>query len=207
MLTAGCSSTHEDNALRAMEQGQKTWAGANDPADAKLLAINLLKPKHEQALSVTSDSFNYGKDIPYRHSDYGDRLSPQLMWKNVPSGTQSFVILMEDPDATLPKPFIHWILYNLPADSTELHRAIPTEMQLMEFGNARQGTNSRGSVGYFGCRPPYKDAAHHYHFQVFALDTVLDVPLAPDRQAVLKAMEGHVLASGELMGRYKAAKE
>jgi Raf kinase inhibitor-like YbhB/YbcL family protein len=109
---------------------------------------------------------------------------------------------MEDPDVSSEPPFIHWLLYNLPADTTELTAAVPGAAALETPEGALQGRNDRGSFGYYGPRPPKGDSPHHYHFQVFALDRMLDVPHAASRAELLKAMQGHVLASDEVVGRF-----
>ena len=82
--------------------------------------------------------------------------------------------------------------------------SIPGSLKLADFGNASQGVNSSGSIGYFGMRPPYGSRPHHYHFQVFALDQMLDVPPSADRATVRAAMNGHVISSGEIVGTYAA---
>jgi Raf kinase inhibitor-like YbhB/YbcL family protein len=111
-------------------------------------------------------------------------------------------VIMEDPDVAQNPPFVHWLLYNIPADVTELEKGVPPLPQLAKPAGALQGKNDRGSIGYFGPKPPPEDPAHHYHFQIFALDTLLDIPFGVTRAELLAAMEGHVLASDALMGTY-----
>lgn len=103
-------------------------------------------------------------------------------------------MLCEDPDAPL-KPFIHWVIFNIPPDRTHLRESVPGELRLRDLGNANQGLNSHGSIGYTGPRPPYEDAAHHYHFQVFALDQKLDQALGTTRDTIVATMRGRVIAS------------
>jgi Raf kinase inhibitor-like YbhB/YbcL family protein len=110
---------------------------------------------------------------------------------------------MEDPDAKPALPFVHWVAWNIPADVTRLPEGVQEQPRLTEPDGVLQGRNTRGSVGWYGPRPPVGDPAHRYHFQVFALDTKLDVPFGADRDQVLAAMQGHVLAKGEIVGRYK----
>ncbi len=193
-------------AFTSCAAGPPAQNAAVHPGDARLLAIHLVKPQSQEPIVVTSKSFAPSAEIPYTYSDYGDNISPQLAWRGAPKEAKSIVILMEDPDAKQPKPFVHWVLYNLPPSVTSLHEAIPPEMQLIGLSKSLQGMNSRGSVGYFGPRPPYEDAAHHYHFQVFALDRMLELSPGVDRATLLTEMRGHVLSSGELFGTYKAAK-
>ena len=103
-----------------------------------------------------------------------------------------------------PKPFVHWVLYNLPLALSALPESVPGTPRLPEFGGALQGRNSRGTTGYFGPRPPKGDSPHHYHFQVFAVDSVLNLDPSATATAVLTAMKGHVVAHGALVGLYRA---
>jgi len=120
----------------------------------------------------------------------------------VPSNAKSLVLLVEDPDAVDPKPFIHWVLYNLPPSTSYIPEAQPASLKLGDLGNALQGTNSNGSIGYYGMHPPAGAKPHHYHFQLFALDKVLDVPPGAERSAVRQAMDGHVIGQTEIVGTY-----
>jgi Raf kinase inhibitor-like YbhB/YbcL family protein len=109
---------------------------------------------------------------------------------------------MEDPDATSPLPFVHWLAAG-PNKITQIPENIPpVERDPKKAPGAQQGSNSRSAIGYFGPRPPAGDPPHSYHFQVFALDTPLRLPSGFNRHALLRAMEGHVLAKGELVGQF-----
>ena len=110
---------------------------------------------------------------------------------------------MEDPDAKPITPFVHWVAWNIPGSTTALPEGLQEQARLTEPPGLLQGVTSRGSVGYFGPRPPVGDPPHHYHFQLFALDTELSIPPGSDRDTLLKAMEGHVLSKGELVGTYQ----
>ena len=132
------------------------------------------------------------------------KISPDLSWTGVPPSAKSLAVFVEDPDAKEPKPFVHWVLYNLPSSITALPESVPGAPRLPEFGGALQGRTSRGTTGYVGPRPPKGDPPHHYHFQVFALDAPLTLDPGADATAVAGAMKGHVLASGELVGTFKA---
>ena len=129
-------------------------------------------------------------------------VSPSLRWKAVPQA-KSYLVICEDPDAKPITPFVHWVAWNIPATSTELPEGLQEQAQLTDPQGVRQGRTSRGNVGYMGPRPPVGDAPHHYHFQVFALDTLLDVPPGSDRDVVLQAAQGHVIAAGEIVGLYQ----
>jgi Raf kinase inhibitor-like YbhB/YbcL family protein len=155
-----------------------------------------------QKLDVSSPTIQ--GDIPKQHSDYADGVSPQLEWRAVPNA-QSYAVIAEDPDAKPIKPFVHWVAWNIPADRTTLPEGLQEQPRLTEPEGVLQGRTSRGNVGYFGPKPPVGDPPHHYHFQVFALDTKLDVPAGADRDQLLAAMQGHVLGAGELVGTYRQA--
>lgn len=152
-------------------------------------------------ITVTSGSFAPGADMPLRHSEYADGVSPSLMWTAVP-GARSYLVIAEDPDARPVKPFVHWLAWNIPASVTHLPEGLQEQPRLEQPEGLLQGRTTRGNTGYYGPRPPVGDAPHAYHFQVLALDTLLDLPPGSDRDAVLAAARGHVLARGELVGRY-----
>lgn len=143
-----------------------------------------------------------------QHSAEGNNASPPLNWSGAPSNTQSYVVIVDDPDVDQPKPFNHWIVYDIPATETGLREGLPPAPVLPEPEGLKQGVNSRGQVGYLGPRPPLGDSAHHYHFQIFALDIAkLPVPTSPKRDEVLAALAGHVLAKGEIVGLFQRPTE
>ena len=154
-------------------------------------------------IRVESADFEPGRLIPDANSDYADGMSPTLRWSGAPSGTRSVAIIAEDPDAPR-QTFTHWLLYNLPGNMNELPPAIPPGQQLPQLNGAAQGRTSNGVIGYFGPHPPKDDAPHHYHFEVFCLDTPLDLAPGATRSEVMRAMAGHVLAKGEVVGLYEA---
>ena len=160
-------------------------------------------PSSSATMTVSSDAFQPNQTIPAPYGQEGDNFSPSVAWASAPEGTRSFVVVMEDPDAKEPSPYVHWTIFNLPATTSRLAESIPALPQLPDLGKARQGRNSRGTIGYVGPRPPVGDPPHHYHFQVFALDTVLDLPPGAERDALLAAMRGHVLAAGEIIGTFQ----
>lgn len=155
------------------------------------------------ALALQSPAFADGRQIPGRYSAYGDDVSPPLAWQAVP-GAKSYALVMEDPDADRPAPYVHWVAWNIPAGVTALPEGLSTDPRLDDPDGMRQGLNDRGSAGYFGPRPPAGSGVHHYHVQVFALDSMLDIDPGADRNALLKAMRGHVLARARLVGTYPA---
>lgn len=153
------------------------------------------------AVAVSSPAFRNDGAMDQKYSEYADGVSPALSWKPVP-GAKSYAIVAEDPDAKPVTPFVHWLAWNIPASVTSLPEGVQEQPRLTDPEGVLQGRNTRGSVGYYGPKPPVGEAPHHYHFQVYALDTMLDVPFGSDRDALLKAMQGHVLAKGEIVGRY-----
>lgn len=173
------------------------------PLSFALLALLLLStcspPAAEEtgaALQVHSAAFREGELIPARHSCAGGDVSPPLEWSAGPPGTVAYALLCEDPDAPAGL-WVHWVAWNLPA--TRLPEGVPATPE--GPGGAVQGRNSWGRPGYGGPCPPA--GTHRYFFRVYALDRWLDLPPGAGRGELLDAMEGHVLASGSLMGRYR----
>ncbi len=150
------------------------------------------------SMQVSSSAFSSGANVPKRNSCDGEDLSPALAWSAPPAGTRSLAIIADDPDAPRGT-FTHWLAYNIPAEKRELPAGVPAAATLAEGG--AQGRNGFGKLGYGGpCPPPGKP--HRYFFRVFALDVTLAVKPGADREELERAMQGHVLAQGELMGRY-----
>ena len=151
-------------------------------------------------IAVHSSGFSDGAVMDAKYSEYADGVSPPLAWDAM-AGAASYAIILEDPDAPQ-KPFVHWLAWNIPSAVTALPEGLQEQPRLTEPDGVLQGRTTRGSIGYYGPRPPVGDVAHHYHFQVFALDTALPLPFGADRDQLVKAMQGHVLAKGEIVGRY-----
>jgi Raf kinase inhibitor-like YbhB/YbcL family protein len=152
-------------------------------------------------LTISSPAFNDGGSIPARYTCQGDDLSPELKWENLPRGTQSLALIVDDPDAP-GTTWVHWIVYNLPANIGGL-------VEGASQGNARsfelpdgaiQGVTSFGRNDYGGPCPP--SGQHHYHFKLYALDVSLEGS-GLDKAGLLKAMDGHILAQSELVGLYE----
>jgi Raf kinase inhibitor-like YbhB/YbcL family protein len=170
------------------------------------LAINRRETKTSQHIKVNSRAFAEGDAIPLEFSAYDGGKSFPLAWSEGPVGTRSYAVLVEDPDVKRARaPFVHWVVWNIPARRTNLHAAVPTRANVEDPAGALQGSTSAGNVGYFGPKPPAGDPAHHYHVQVFAIDRVLDLPEGAGRDELVSAIGGHVLASGELVGTFEAA--
>ena len=157
---------------------------------------------HARALTLTSTSFPHGGMIPARHGCDGEDLSPPLLWTGVPASTQSLVLIVDDPDAPDPKApvktWVHWLLYNLPPQTTELAEGIvPKNLP----AGTLQGLNDWQHTGYGGPCPPI--GRHRYVHKLFALDVRLTDLKQPNKAALEKAMQGHVLAHTELIGLYQ----
>jgi Raf kinase inhibitor-like YbhB/YbcL family protein len=171
--------------------------------DGVPLAIARPETEAAQTLSVSSQAFPADGAIPAVFSEYEQGVSFPISWTQGPDDTKSYLLILEDPDAAMPKPFVHWVAWNIPASETSLREGLPEQDLLTDPPGMRQGLTSRGTIGYLGPRPPAGDPPHVYHAQVFALDSVLDVPLSgADRDQVLAAAQGHVLAAGELTGSF-----
>lgn len=145
-------------------------------------------------MELKSSAFENGSLIDNKYTCDGLDISPPLTWSNAPEGTQSFVLICDDPDAPMGT-WDHWIIFNLPASTTSLSEAIKTFPQGTCFG-----TNSWGRQDYGGPCPP--DREHRYFFKLYALDKVLDLPQGATKEQVLKAMDIHVLSQAALIGRY-----
>lgn len=193
-------------------RGASTAAAGQPPADAmreqamRGSGVPLAKDREETraggVMQVTSSSIAPQAAIPLRHSEYADGVSPQLSWSAVPNA-KSYAVIMEDPDSKPITPFVHWLAWNIPAGVTQLSEGLQEQLRLTEPEGVLQGATTRGSPGYYGPRPPVMDPPHRYHFQVFALDAVLDVPPGASRDQLLAAMRGRVLAKGQLVGTFQ----
>lgn len=156
-------------------------------------------------ITVESAAFAPGATIPQKYTGDGADVSPPLSWSAVPDGTRELALICDDPDAPTPEPWVHWVIYNLPPDTTGLPEGVPTGTRISEPVQALQGRNSWTSgttTGYRGPAPPPGHGTHHYHFMLYALDAALDLQPGIDKSALLEAMHGHILAEGEVIGTY-----
>jgi Raf kinase inhibitor-like YbhB/YbcL family protein len=151
------------------------------------------------SIEVTSTAFQQGMTIPTKYTGDGTDKSPQLRWSEPPSGTKSIALICDDPDAPRGT-WVHWVLFNLPTQSRELEEGTPTTATLAS--GAKQGKNDFGNIGYGGPAPP-KGNAHRYFFKLYALDASVDLPSGATKAQLEKAMKGHILAQGQLIGTYK----
>jgi Raf kinase inhibitor-like YbhB/YbcL family protein len=151
------------------------------------------------AFDLNSNAFSRNSDIPRRFTCEGPNVSPALSWGEPPSGTQSFSLIMDDPDAPA-RTWVHWVLYDLPGSARGLPEGVSKAPELKD--GSRQGRNDFGRTGYEGPCPPH-GPAHRYSFRLFALNTRLNLKAGATKVEVERAMKGHVLAQAELVGKYK----
>jgi hypothetical protein len=150
-------------------------------------------------LAVTSAAFESGHAMAVKYSCQGDDVSPPLKFDGAPANTKSFALICDDPDAP-GGTWVHWIMYNLPPDATSLSENM-AKVEVLPNG-AAQGRNSFQKIGYGGPCPPGGNP-HRYFFKVYALDNTLALDSPPDKEKLLAAMNGHILAQGQLMGTYQ----
>ena len=161
-------------------------------------------PPAVPGLTLTSPDFEDGGIIPAKFTQSAEKfVSPKLQWTNVPPNTVSFVLIAHDPDVAIEKKtgdVLHWMAFNIPGSAHELPEAVPTDAKLAD--GTVQAKNRRGAVGYLGPGAPAVGPYHHYTFELFALDTKLDLTPDATREDVLSAINGHILGKGVLVGRF-----
>jgi Raf kinase inhibitor-like YbhB/YbcL family protein len=145
-------------------------------------------------MEVTSEAFKTGQPIPNKYTRDDGNVSPPLTWKGAPSETREYVVICEDPDAPGYQPWIHWLVWGIPGENNSIAEG--------DASSFKEGKNSNGEIEYTGPMPPPGHGEHHYHFKVFALDEPLRLKRGANRDEVLKAMEGHVIDQGEIVGVY-----
>ncbi len=150
---------------------------------------------------LTSPAFENGRPIPRKFTGEGKDVSPRLAWSGAPEGTKQFALICDDPDAPSPRnpapePWVHWVLYNIPADRDGLDEAVA------DVG-AAQGQNSWPRQQYNGPMPPPGSGRHRYFFRLYALDAVLNLPAGLTARQLRERIAGHVLGRAEWMGTYQ----
>jgi Raf kinase inhibitor-like YbhB/YbcL family protein len=184
--------------------GEELWQAARVIAAGVLLLVASLKGYRVyilrgQTMHLTNTSFKDGSQIPAKYTCSGANISPQLAWSAPPARTASLALIVTDPDAPRGT-WVHWVLYDLPAETRALPEGLPALGQLPD--GALQGRNDFGEIGYGGpCPPP--GAPHHYIFTLYALDAKLNLPVGEKRAQVEAAMQGHILANGKLIGIFQ----
>ena len=161
-------------------------------------------------MKLTSPAFRDSMPIDPRHTGDGEDLSPPLAWPEVPGTALTLALICDDPDAPSParpgpEPWVHWIVYNIPATVTELPAGIPRSETPDQLPGASQGRNSwpQDNLGYRGPAPPPGSGTHRYVFQIYALDARLQLAPGASKSELWEAMSGHILAEGKLIGTYQ----
>ena len=158
--------------------------------------------KKMDGFQLTSSAFESGKPIPDAYTVNGDDTSPPLAWSGAPEGSKSFALICDDPDAPSDDPWVHWVIFNLPGEMSQLPAGIG---QQGAPEGATQGVNSWPSEnrGYRGPAPPEGDGPHNYHFTLYALDAPLELSGEVDKNQLLEAIAGHELGKAQLTGTYE----
>lgn len=164
-------------------------------AGERKLAPRVLGSASLRKLEVSSPSFPGGGRLPDSATVDGEGAPPALRWSGVPKQARSIVLVCEDPDAPFPRPFVHWLVWGIPATETRLDP--------WNLDGLREGKNSTLRRGFAPAAPPRGHGTHRYHFQIFAIDELLDCEDGAGRTALLHAMRGHVVAWGETVGTYE----
>jgi Raf kinase inhibitor-like YbhB/YbcL family protein len=184
--------------------GQVGAIRASDRVDGKESPVDT-DEGGKRMLTVTSEAFAVGKPIPKKYTADGENVSPPLTWSGNPAGTKQFALICDDPDAPTPQPWVHWVIYKIPSEAKSLPENLPKEGRLKNPAGALQGANSfpKDTAGYGGPSPPKGHGVHHYHFKLYALDQELQCEPLLEKKDLLAAINGHVLAEGELIGTYE----
>ncbi len=161
-------------------------------------------------MKLESSGFKNGEKLDAKYTVEGQDVSPPLAWSSAPADTKSLALICDDPDAPSPRrpadePWVHWIIFNIPADRSELPEGVHRDREPADVPTARQGVNSwsTGNLGYRGPAPPPGSGPHRYFFKIYALDKTLDLVAGATKKQLLAAMSGHVLGEGQLIGTYE----
>jgi Raf kinase inhibitor-like YbhB/YbcL family protein len=149
-------------------------------------------------MKLTSTAFQDGGMIPAKYTCDGTNVSPPLEWSGEPQTTKTLALICDDPDAPA-KTWVHWVVFDLPAGRTSLPENVPPQDTIA--GGGKQGTNDFKKIGFGGPCPP--SGTHRYFFKIYALDTELNLDRKTTKEQLLEGSKDHILAQGELMGRYK----
>jgi Raf kinase inhibitor-like YbhB/YbcL family protein len=174
------------------------------------LSLNIYGADAPETITVTSSAFEHHGTVPEEYSAYGDNKSIDLSWSNLPAGTVQLALICDDPEVVtigmMETPFPHWVAYNIPASATGLPEGMTKEAVVTgvaDLDGMINGLNGTRQSGYFGPRPPVNGHLHAYHFRVYAIDSDLELDEGLNKDELLAAIEGHVLATGMLMGHYE----
>lgn len=169
------------------------------PITTEAATTNPITPEADMTFNLTSDAFISGQSIPAKYSCIGKNISPALAWNEPPAGTQSFALIVDDPDAP-GQTWVHWVLFNIPANTRGLQEDLPITGKNVDPNALFVGNNSSGKTGYQGPCPP--SGTHRYFFKLYALDTTISLLPGATKEQVLKEMDGHILAQAGLLGTF-----
>ena len=169
------------------------------------IAFNDPRLACDSRLAIEADGLTQGGPLPLRYTKDGGDASPPIRWSGVPDTARELVLLCEDPDAPLPTPFVHWVVYRISPAWGSLPEGLAKDAIPDAPTFVLQGKNTTRKPGYTGAAPPLGHGAHRYHFQLFALDEPIRLEAGATRDEVVRAMEGHVVAKGELVATYERA--
>ncbi len=155
------------------------------------------------AIQIQCPAFAAGAPVPKKYTGEGEDVSPALSWTGVPAEAREIALLCDDPDAPRAEPWVHWVMYGIPASSSGLPEKIPPVVHPPELPGVAQGKNDFGRIGYGGPMPPPGHGVHHYHFRLYALRESLGLAPGKTKAELLAAMKGKILAEGELVGTYR----
>ena len=212
LLSAGCSTAESVVHMEPLGEGepaqsqptaarveQERPTSTADTEEGEPQSVAEESPQGgDMTFHLNSEAFNQGERIPQRYSCDGEDISPPLRWTDPPEGTQSFALVMDDPDAPMGT-WVHWVLYNVPPGTRMLAEGFPSDPQISS--GARNGHNSWSRMGYGGPCPP--SGSHRYFFRIYALDQILTLAPGADKAQLIQTIQGHILAEAELMGTYQ----
>ena len=172
--------------------------GQTSPEAGSTQNNNIQPGKNNMTLTISSSAFANGGMIPAQYTCDGANTSAPLQWSGLPAAAKTLALIVDDPDAP-GKTWVHWVVYDLPATTTQLRENVGQGKTLA--GGGKQGTNDFKKIGYGGPCPP--SGTHRYFFKLYALDIETSLPPGATKDALLKAIEGHVVGQGEFIGKYK----
>lgn len=219
LVGGGCSASHQVTEQAPGAQSLPAKTGPGDLTHNTALGRGGEEETREFAtvshpetggvqMKLESTAFANQGPIPRDYTEDGKDISPPLKWSDPPEGTKEFALICDDPDAPSPRrpapePWVHWVIYGIPAEVRELPAGIPAKERLDVPKGAVQGKNSWGTIGYRGPAPPRGSGRHRYVFTLYALDKPLELAPGATKAQLLKAMEGHVLATAQWIGTYE----
>ena len=174
------------------------------------VSLNAIAADAPETITVTSSAFDHHGTVPEEYTAYSENKSIDLSWSNLPAGTVQLALICDDPEVVtigmMPTPFPHWVAYNIPASASGLPENMTKDAVVSGVPGLEgmiNGLNGTRRPGYFGPRPPVNGHLHAYHFRVYAIDSDLDLAEGLNKDELLAAIDGHVLATGMLMGHYE----